>query len=490
MSGRLRIYVALVTTVAFPVFIDLVMRVNFARLRAMPAGMLAAIALLTLFLMVDELVPIQIRHRDEVREVTVTTTFAFALVMMAGTAIGVGAVVLASVISDLARRKGLAKLAFNASQYTISLTAGGAVYHWLGGTAAVDAHSLLALAAGTLSFALVNYLLVSTVIGLAQDVPIVRELRHGLSLEALRVVLLVALTPVTVVVAEHTAWLLPALLLPLAAVSVATKGRAEAEEAAVRQLRLTEQEQEVVRRLQEADRMKADLLATVTHELRSPLTTILGALQLLHSREGRLSRAERHEFVAMGLRQGERLQRLIEQLLLAAKFEQQEPGVVMRDLERVEFDASELVRQAGAEAMARHLQRPIAVETNGPLPVRAAQDAIVQVLDNLIDNAVKYSPEGRPIRLLGLRHGDDAVLAVEDTGAGIPDTDRQRIFERFAQLDRHSDQRDGGVGLGLYIARQLARSQDGELLVTDTDTDTDTGNGGGTRFELRLPLVD
>jgi signal transduction histidine kinase len=285
------------------------------------------------------------------------------------------------------------------------------------------------------------------------------------------------------VVAEDAPWLLPALLLPLAAVSLATRGRAEAEEATVRQLRLTEQEQEVVRRLQEADRMKADLLATVTHELRSPLATVLGALQLLHSREGRLSQAERQEFIAMGLRQGERLQRLIEQLLLAAKFEQQEPGMVMRDRERVEFDASELVRQVGAEAMARHLGRPIAVETNGPLPVRAAQEAVVQVLGNLIDNADKYSPEGHPIRLLGLRHGDDAVLAVEDTGAGIAPADRQRIFDRFAQLDRHSNQRDGGVGLGLYIARQLARSQDGKLLVTDP------GNGGGTRFELRLPLT-
>jgi signal transduction histidine kinase len=174
---------------------------------------------------------------------------------------------------------------------------------------------------------------------------------------------------------------------------------------------------------------------------------------------------------------------MIEQLLLAARFQQAEPGAAPAQAARVELDATELVRQAGAEARARHRGRRIAIETNGSLPVRVAQDAVVQVLGNLLDNACKYSPVGQPVRLSGDRNGATAVLAVEDSGAGISAADRQRIFERFTQLGAQGQRTGGGVGLGLYIARQLARSQDGELLVVDPV------GGGGARFELHLPLV-
>jgi signal transduction histidine kinase len=108
---------------------------------------------------------------------------------------------------------------------------------------------------------------------------------------------------------------------------------------------------------------------------------------------------------------------------------------------------------------------------------------VVQVLGNLLDNACKYSPDGEPVRLSGIREGAEAVLAVEDAGPGIPEAERQRIFDRFTQLERHTTRRAGGVGLGLYIARQLARSQDGDLLVVDP-----TG-AHGARFELHLPLL-
>jgi signal transduction histidine kinase len=87
------------------------------------------------------------------------------------------------------------------------------------------------------------------------------------------------------------------------------------------------------------------------------------------------------------------------------------------------------------------------------------------------------------VRLSGTREGAEAVLAVEDTGPGIPESERQRIFDRFTQLERSSQRRSGGIGLGLYIARQLARSQDGDLLVVDP------ADGRGARFELHLPLL-
>jgi signal transduction histidine kinase len=297
-------------------------------------------------------------------------------------------------------------------------------------------------------------------------------------------------------VAERSMWLLPALVVPLGAVFLASAGeirakeqqavaeeqQAAAEEAAELQRRLTEREHEVVRRLQEADRLKADFIAAVSHELRSPLTTIVGVFGILRVRRQRLSAAERDELVLMGIDQSERLHHMIEQLLMAARFEQPE-GVASLGSPRTELDATDLIRQAVAEARARHAGRRIAIETNGSLPVRVAQDAVVQVLGNLLDNACKYSPDGEPVRLSGNRVDGQAVLAVEDAGPGIPEAERQRIFDRFTQLERHRQRRAGGVGLGLYIARQLARSQGGDLLVVDP------ANGRGARFELHLPLV-
>ena len=107
------------------------------------------------------------------------------------------------------------------------------------------------------------------------------------------------------------------------------------------------------------------------------------------------------------------------------------------------------------------------------------------MLGNLLDNAAKYAPDQAPIRVQARRVGVLAVVAVEDSGPGVPPTDRERIFERFIMLDSGATRQAGGVGLGLYIARQLAQAQGGELLSADP-----TPPGTGARFELRLPLAE
>jgi signal transduction histidine kinase len=486
MPGRLRWYVSAVVVTGLLVLVAVVPTIDLDRARSL-AG---AIALFAGFVIGGELISIRLERNNRVKDLAVTTTFAYGLVPLAGAAVAVLVFMLASVVADLGRRKPLVKLLFNAAQCVLALAAGALIYHALGGGYEITTATLPALVAGGLAFMVVNHLLVSIVVSLDQGLPILQGLRRDdLRLELGSSAMVLALAPVAVVVAERSLLLLPALILPLGAVYLASKAevrakhdQAEAEEAAERQRLLTEKEQEVVRRLQETDRLKTDLINTVSHELRSPLTTIVGVFGILRVRRDRVSPEERDELVAMGIHQSERLHRMIEQLLLAARFEQAD-GVASLEEARVELDAAELVRQAGAEARARHHDRQIAIETNGALPVRVAQDAVVQVLGNLLDNACKYSPDGEPVRLLGTREGAEAVLAVEDTGPGIPEAERQRIFDRFTQLERHIQRRAGGVGLGLYIARQLARSQDGDLLVVDP-----TG-GRGARFELHLPLL-
>jgi signal transduction histidine kinase len=486
MSARLRWYVGAVCVAGGVALAALLLGIDLDRAREV-AG---AIAVFTAFVILGELVSIPVKDGNRLKEVSVAASFAYGLVPLAGTGVAVLVFVLGSIVTDLVRRKGAVKTLFNAAQYVLALAAGGAVYSALGGGYQVTSATLLPMAAGGLAFMLVNHLLVSVVVSLDQGVPVLQGLRRDdLRLELGSSVMVLALAPVAVVVAERSLLLLPALVAPLGAVYLASAGeirakaqQAVAEEAAERQRRLTEQEQEVVRRLQEADRLKADFVATVSHELRSPLTTIVGVFGIMRVRRDRVTAKERDELVMMGIHQSERLHRMIEQLLEAARFEQAD-GVASLEAARVELDASELVRQAGAEARARHAGRRIAIETNGALPVRVARDAVVQVLGNLLDNACKYSPDGEPVRLSGDREGAEAVLVVEDAGPGIPEAERQRIFDRFTQLERGQRRTGGGVGLGLYIARQLARSQDGDLLVVDG------ANGRGARFELHLPLL-
>ena len=114
-----------------------------------------------------------------------------------------------------------------------------------------------------------------------------------------------------------------------------------------------------------------------------------------------------------------------------------------------------MARDALAVARVAHPGRELVLVAREVLPVRAAPEAVLQVLGNLLDNAAKYAPGHGPVRLEATRFGPMAVLAVEDTGPGVPGADRERIFERFAQLDSGANRRAGGVGLGLYIARQL-----------------------------------
>jgi signal transduction histidine kinase len=486
MSTRLRWYVGTLCVAGGVVLVVLLAGIDLERVREVGG----AIAVFTAFVVLGELITIPIHDHNRLKEFSVTATFAYALVPLAGTGVAVSVFIAGSVLADVARRKGAVKVLFNAAQYVLALAAAGVVYDRLGGGYQVTTATLPAMAAGGLAFMLVNHLLVSTVVSLDQGVPILQGLRRDdIRIEIGSSAMVLALAPVAVVLAERSLVLLPALVLPLGAVYLASAGelrararQAIAEEATERQRRLTEQEHEVVRRLQEADRLKADLIAAVSHELRSPLTTIVGVFGILQVRRRRLSQAERDELVRMGIHQSERLHRMIEQLLMAARFEQPE-GVASLGASRTELDATDLIRQAGAEARARHHDRRIAVETNGALPVRVAQDAVVQVLGNLLDNACKYSPDGEPVRLSGIREGAEAVLVVEDAGPGIPEAERQRIFDRFTQLERHRQRRGGGVGLGLYIARQLARSQDGDLLVVDPT------DGRGARFELHLPLL-
>jgi two-component system, OmpR family, sensor kinase len=181
----------------------------------------------------------------------------------------------------------------------------------------------------------------------------------------------------------------------------------------------------------------------------------------------------------MARRQGEQLQRLLDQLLVAAALDRPPAGTGGGSL----VDVAALAREAGLAARLAHPDHPITIQVAGPLLVCADPLAISRILGNLLDNAAVYSPAGSPISVAGGRDGHQAALTVRDRGPGIPPADRGRVFQRYTRLDRQINPTDSGLGLGLYLARQLAYANHGELQVTDPPS------GRGAQFELRLALA-
>ena len=436
---------------------------------------------------------IRLPNRDET--ITVTSTFAVAMLLGWGIAAGMLISAVASGVSDLLHRRPLRKLLFNLAQYGLSMGAAGIAWALLGGRAPFTTGQLPAFVAAALAYSLVNNLLVSVTTALADGRSVKTGLLDDAGFEAWTSAMLLGMAPVAVIIAERSALLLLLLLLPVGAVYLASRGalaaiahRTEAEEqaraaaaTAAEHARLAEAERQVVRQLQEHDRLKSDLLATVSHELRTPLTGILGSLKTLDARGDALTPEQRQDFLEMARQEGERLKGLIEQLLIASRFQTMPSEPAIRPL----IDAAEVVRSAGEAGQADHPDRRIAIAVNGPLPVLAAPEAILRVVANLLDNAVKWSPSEAAVRIDAYREDTQVVVAVSDTGPGVPADDRERIFEWFTQADSGDTRPRGGIGLGLYVARQLARAHGGDLALASDHA----GGVSGARFELRLPLA-
>jgi len=477
MAGRLRTYQIVVGTIGLVLLLTLVTMVDIDRAQAE----WPVIVTLAAFLFVGQFFSIPLNGPGG-PSVMINGPFAFALLLYAGLGDAVLLQSAAMLLFNLVERKSARVIAFNVGSHTIGMAAAASAWMALGGERPPTTATLPAILIGAGVFVVVKFVLFAVTVHLDERIPFGAR---RLLLQALgKIVMTQAIVLVVVLAAGQIGVLLLALGLPTIATYLwlrsevrANVGRSEAEELRRQEHELRIQQQEVTRKLQQTDRMKDDLLAMVSHELRNPLATVLGVLRLLSS-GAPLSPEERQEMLEMGDRQARRLRSLIEQLLLAARFDRGEVEYPTSGSELVEADAAELVFQAATEAQAGHRDHPIRVECDGSLPVRVAPDAVLQILGNLLDNACKYSPDERLVRLIAERNGGHAVLAVEDDGAGIAPEEHGRIFERFTQLGNGRS----GLGLGLYIARQLAEAQGGELVLTEAH------HAGGARFELRIPL--
>ncbi|MGZ6079521.1 MAG: sensor histidine kinase [Myxococcaceae bacterium] len=226
------------------------------------------------------------------------------------------------------------------------------------------------------------------------------------------------------------------------------------------------------------ERVRQDFVANVSHELRTPITAIVGYAETLRS--GALSDAKHApQMVEIIHRPSERLGELVSDLLELSRLDAGErplsPAPV--SLETVARQASDAMEpRAAGKRLSMHLRIPT------DLTARADAKALEQVLLNLLDNAIKYTPEGGVVELVGERVGDRAHLSVRDTGLGIEARHLPRLFERFYRVDRGRSREMGGTGLGLSIVRHLVHGMEGEVRVASQ-------LGVGTTFTVVLPAA-
>ncbi|MCE9553865.1 MAG: response regulator [Planctomycetes bacterium] len=231
--------------------------------------------------------------------------------------------------------------------------------------------------------------------------------------------------------------------------------------------------------VREADRRKDEFLATLAHELRNPLAPICGAVELMKQAEGDrdLVRQSRE----MLERQTTQLVRLVDDLLDVSRITRDK-----LDLRKQRVDLSSVIGHA-VESCTAQVQRAghhLTVELpREPVGLEADPARLAQVFSNLLHNACKYTERGGQISIVAERQGTEVVVTVSDSGVGIPADMLPKVFELFTQVDRSLERSQGGLGIGLTLAKRLIEMHHGSITV-ESD-----GAGQGSRFTVRLPVA-
>ena len=227
------------------------------------------------------------------------------------------------------------------------------------------------------------------------------------------------------------------------------------------------------------EQLKSDFVSTVSHELRTPLAAIYGAAMTLQRGDVVLNDDQRAGMLEVIAGESERLARIVNDILLASRLDSGAETVEISTT-----DAAELARTVLAAAEA-HLPGEVELALVAPEPgpqVAADPDGLRQVLVNLVENAIKYSPNGGLVELELTPSNGRVRFAVRDRGLGIPASEHERIFEKFFRLDPNLSRGVGGTGLGLYISREIVRRMGGRIRV-------ESEPGRGSTFSFELPLA-
>ena len=230
--------------------------------------------------------------------------------------------------------------------------------------------------------------------------------------------------------------------------------------------------------LEKTDALRREMVAHVSHDLRTPLATLHGYIETLKLKDSELGPRERERYLAVALAQSERLRRLVGDLFELAKLDAQEQMPVCEPVSLAEL-ASDIAQKFQLEAQRRG--STIDIDSGEGLPMANADIALVErVLENLIDNALTHSPQGGAIRIPIASKGDSVRVTVSDSGPGIAPEHLPRVFDRFYQAE-NAHRGNAHAGLGLAIAKRIVELHGARLEVEST-------LGQGTAFSFQLPV--
>jgi signal transduction histidine kinase len=234
--------------------------------------------------------------------------------------------------------------------------------------------------------------------------------------------------------------------------------------------------EEANERLVEADRLKDEFVALISHDLRTPLTSIIGYIELALDDHGPELDEDRRSYLEVVSRSSERLLRIVDDLLFVARLQAGNLTVA-----RTRLDLCSVAAQSVEEARPRAEAKQLALSflSSGPVFVDADRGRIFQLLDNLISNAMKFTPEGGRVDVRVAATGEGAVLEVSDTGVGLG-ADTERVFDRFFRTSSAEARQVPGTGLGLFIARAIVEAHRGRITAAN-------GEPGGATFRIELP---
>jgi heavy metal sensor kinase len=233
----------------------------------------------------------------------------------------------------------------------------------------------------------------------------------------------------------------------------------------------------MIERLEESFQQINRFSADASHELRTPLTVLQGELESMAQNSSNLP-PETRDTIGSALEETQRLTKIVENLLAISRLE---AGEARGQLERL--DLAELTRSTADQMRLLAEEKHIELNCNGVVPVDVDADParLKQVVVNLLDNAIKYTPEGGSVSISVIKQDSRAVLEIADSGIGISSDDLPHIFDRFYRADKARSRQMGGTGLGLSIVRSICLAHNGQVRVTSTE-------GHGSVFRVELPL--
>ena len=243
----------------------------------------------------------------------------------------------------------------------------------------------------------------------------------------------------------------------------------------VQNIRAYEAERATVEELRRLSALRADFVSLVSHELRSPMAAVIGSAKTLQRRWRELTPEQRDSFLGLIDHETNRLADLVADVLDTSRIESGQFSYTFSDV-----DVGELVRESAAAAESGQDEIEIRSQVRRPLPlVRGDRDRLRQVLTNLLDNAVKYSPAGEAVEVEAFAVDGLISVEVRDSGPGIAPENHALIFEKFGRVS--GEHAKPGTGLGLFIAKSIVEAHGGSLVVRSRD-------GSGSAFALELPV--